>query len=65
MDVIIKMKNGTTKKFEDHGRPGGSYSQRIKYEGAFAVITDCYDNQTAIPASDIEEVVTNTHGGRW
>lgn len=50
------MKDGTVREFKECGRAGGSWTQSIKYEGAFAIVVDEWGNQTAIPASDIEEI---------
>ena len=58
--IIVKMKNGTEKRFDHKGRPGGSFSIRLKYEGAFAIIIDEYENQTVIPAQDILEIKTES-----
>ena len=46
-------------RFEDRGRPGGSYSQVLSTDGAFAVITDCYGGKTYIPFDDIEEITVD------
>lgn len=54
--IYVKMKNGTTKKFKHEGRAGGSYTKSIRYEGGFAIITDEWGSETAIPMQDIEEV---------
>lgn len=55
--ITIKMKDGTTREFPHEGRAGGSYSKSVTYEGAFVVITDEYYKRTAIPASDVAEVI--------
>lgn len=60
-NIIVKMKDGTDRHFPHEGRAGGSYTKTIKYEGAFAVITDEWGKQTAIPAADIREVITKPH----
>lgn len=54
--IFVKMKDGTERKFKHEGRAGGSYTKRIRYEGAFAIIVDEWGNETAIPAEDIAEV---------
>lgn len=54
--IYVKMKDGTTKVFPHEGRAGGSYTKSIRYEGAFVIIKDEWDNETAIPANDIAEV---------
>lgn len=56
--IEIKMKDGTIKKFQHEGRSGGSYTKTIRYEGAFAIISDEYYNETAIPVIDIAEIKT-------
>lgn len=55
-DIHVKMKDGTMKNFPHEGRAGGSYTKSIRYEGAFAIIKDEWDSETAIPAADIEEI---------
>ena len=57
------MKDGTVKDFPHTGRPGGSYTKTIKYERWFAIVTDEYDRQTAIPSADIAEVQVSPE--RW
>jgi hypothetical protein len=63
-NIIVKMKNGTVKRFMHEGRSGGSYTKTIRYEGAFAIIKDEWYTETAIPSSDIAEVVVEDHRGR-
>jgi hypothetical protein len=65
-NIVVTMKDGTVRKFMHTGRPGGSWSKTLKYEGGFAIIEDEYQQRTAIPASDIREVVeTPTYGSGW
>lgn len=54
--ISFKMKDGSNREFRHRGRPGGSYTVRLTFEGAFAVVTDEYGNRTCIPASDIAEI---------
>ena len=54
--IYVKMKNGTKKEFKHEGRAGGSYTKSIRYEGAFAIITDEWGSETAIPVQDLEEI---------
>jgi hypothetical protein len=54
--IKIKMKDGTVKDFPHEGRAGGSYTKRIRYEGGFAIVTDEWYGETAIPSEDIAEV---------
>lgn len=55
--ITVKMKDGTVREFPHEGRAGGSWTKSVKYEGAFVVIEDEYQKRTAIPASDVAEVV--------
>jgi hypothetical protein len=55
-DITIKFKDGTERKFEDRGRPGGSWSNSVKYEGAFVIVKDCWGKTNAFPAADVVEV---------
>ena len=57
-NITVKMKDGTVREFPHKGRAGGSYTKTLKYEGAFAVITDEWYCKTAIPAEDIAEIKT-------
>lgn len=54
--IFITMKDGTKKDFRHEGRPGGSWTKTIRYEGAFVIVKDEYGNETAIPAADVAEV---------
>lgn len=54
--IYVRMKDGTTRKFEHEGRAGGSYTKSIRYEGCFAIIKDEWGDESAIPAEDILEV---------
>ena len=55
-DIVVKMKDGSERKFLHEGRPGGSYSKSLKLENGFAVIQDEYYRRTIIPAADIAEI---------
>jgi hypothetical protein len=55
-EVFITMKDGTKREFRYQGRCGGSYTNSVKYEGAFAIIKDEWDTETALPAEDIAEI---------
>lgn len=64
-NITIKMKDGTVRKFNHQGRAGGSWTKTVRYEKAFAVVTDEWGTETAIPVADIAEVVSESHQGRW
>jgi len=59
------MKDGTVKSFPDKGRPGGSYTNKVRFEGGFVIVTDCWDKQYAYPASDVAEVISAPSRGSW
>lgn len=56
-NITVKMKDGTIRKFEHEGRPGGSYTKTLKLEGGFVIITDEWYKRVAIPAIDVAEVI--------
>jgi len=58
MNIQITMKDGTVRKFLHKGRPGGSFTKNIRYEGAFVIIKDEWGWEMGIPAADIEEIKT-------
>ena len=65
-EVTIKLKNGNTRKFPRQGRSGGSWSNNVRYEGAFVIVRDEYGKETAFPALDVEEVTYESESrGSW
>ncbi len=58
MNVKVKLKDGTIREFKHRGRPGGSYTVNVKYEGGFVIVTDEWDKQTAFPSEIVAEVET-------
>lgn len=64
-NIKIRMKDGSIKEFREQGRSGGSYYNRIRYEGVFAIVTDEYGNETVIPANDIAEVNVDAPPRSW
>lgn len=61
--ITIKMKDGTKREFPHEGRPGGSYTKKVTYEGAMVVIEDEYYKRIAIPVADVAEVIETPN--RW
>jgi hypothetical protein len=59
MNIMITMKSGEVKRFMHQGRPGGGWTKSIRYEGAFAIITDEWSREIAIPVQDIKEIKTD------
>lgn len=64
-NITIRLKNGETKKHVERGRPGGSYTNRLTFDGAFAIVTDEYGNQTCYPAADIEVIDSQSNDRSW
>lgn len=60
-NIYIDMKDGTRKDFLHKGRPGGSWTNSIKYVEGFAIITDEWDTEIAIPTEDIKEIKIENH----
>lgn len=54
---VIK-KDGKQLDFPHEGRPGGSYTKKIRYEGSFVIIKDEYDHESIFSVSDIEKIET-------
>lgn len=61
MNITIKMRDGKTREFRHEGRPGGSYTKRLRYEPGFVVITDEYYREIAIPTDLIDEIEAVPH----
>lgn len=61
--ITIRMKDGTTKQFDQKGRSGGSYTNKIEYVEGFVIVTDEWGSTTAIPTADIKEI--ETHSDRF
>lgn len=64
-DITVKLKDKTEKRFPETSRAGGSYCTSIRYEGNFAIISDAYGNETAIPSENIDEIRTSNPRGGW
>ena len=60
--ITIKFKNGAERIFPDERRPGGSYSNSIRFEGGFTIVKDVWDNSFCFPSSDIEEITERPSG---
>lgn len=56
-DVLIKFKDGTSRDFKHRGRPGGSYTVKVRYEGDFVIVEDEWGTRTAFPGASVVEVV--------
>ena len=57
-NITVYFKDGTKQEFPHEGRPGGSYTKRVYYEGMFVIIKDEWGETTAIPVSEIKKIET-------
>jgi len=63
-DFKVKFKDSRPDAvFPEESRPGGSYTNSMRYDGAFAIHRDVWGNETAWPAADILEIKKT--GGRY
>lgn len=62
-DIKIEFKDGTVKEFKHKGRSGGSYTKRISYEGAFAIVEDEWGAKEAFPAETIKQITEKPNNG--
>jgi hypothetical protein len=56
--ITVHLKDGSVREFPHEYRAGGSYGKTIRYEGMFVIIRDEWDKETAFPASDVKEVIS-------
>ena len=59
--IKVTMKNGDKEEFRPQGRPGGSWTNSIRYEGGFAIITDEWGKETALPSGNIKSIVVTPY----
>ena len=65
-NVTVHFRDGTKQEFKHSGRPGGSDTKSVKYEGNFVIVTDEYYNSTAIPMDLVKEVKVDVEArGGW
>lgn len=65
MNIVIRMKDGTTRDFPHEGRAGGSYTKTLTLEPGWAIVEDEWGSRTAIPQADIAEIKESPHRGGW
>ncbi len=58
MRITIRFKEGESKVFENERRPGGSYTNEIRSEPGFAVVTDVWGKSYYYPTDTILEITT-------
>lgn len=64
-DVTIKFRDGTSREFKERGRAGGSYTVKVRYEGAFVLVEDEWHEVHSFPGDVVAEVVTRETRGCW
>ena len=63
--VTVNFKKGEPRIFKQ-SRSGGSYSNSVRYEGVFVIVTDVWGTECAFPAADVAEVNFSPESrGRW
>lgn len=53
--VKVFFNDGKSQIYDSH-RSGGSYSNTVKYEGEFVIVTDVWGKTTAWPVKDIRKI---------
>ncbi len=61
--IKVHLKDGRILDYPHEGRPGGSYTKSVSYDGAFVVVEDEWGKTVAWPAADVDHVETTPH--RW
>jgi hypothetical protein len=64
-DFHVTLKDGTKRDFLEKGRPGGSWTNSLRYEPGFVVFRDEWGGETAIPAELILEIRKDAGRGGW
>ena len=64
-DIEIRFRDGSLRQFKHQGRPGGSYTKTLTFDGEFVIVTDEWGVRTVFSASDITEIVERPHGPVW
>jgi hypothetical protein len=63
--IVITLKDGTVKDFPNQSRPGGSWTNSVRYEGAFVIVKDVWGKETAYPAADVKQVENTPEVRGW
>lgn len=58
MTVIIHFRDGSRKDFPHEPRPGGSYTNKVRYEGGMVIVTNAWDREFAYPMDMVKSVET-------
>lgn len=61
--ITIEFRDGTIKHIPEQSRPGGSWTNSVRYEGDFVIVKDVWDATTAYPVDLVAKVTTNE--SRW
>lgn len=63
--VTVAYRDGTTQRFEERGRAGGSWVQTVRYAEGVVIIVDEWGKETAIPLDLVREVTVDAARGGW
>ena len=56
MTTIKVFFNDGDHEIYDSSRSGGSYTNTVRYEGGFVIVTDVWGKETAWPVKDVKKV---------
>lgn len=62
--IIVKLKDGKVHEFKD-SRNGGSYTNQVRAETGFLVVTNVWGKETWFPTADVEVVENLPARGGW
>ena len=63
--ITVEYTSGKKETFEETSRAGGSWCTSIRYSNGWAIITDAYGKETAIPASQVKKITEENTRCRW
>ena len=64
-EITVYYRDGSSEVFPETSRPGGSWQTSGKTVDGWFIVTDAYHQETAIPESTIQRVVTNAPSRSW
>ena len=64
-NILIRLKDGTQRRFMHEGRTGGSYTKTVRYESEWVIVTDEDGRETAFPRDLVLEVRSEPHRIGW
>lgn len=56
--ITFTFKDGTVKQFNPEQRPGGSYTNTLRYEPGFVVVKNVWDKEISFRTDDVAQIET-------